>query len=255
MQTRKRIGLALGGGSVRGMAHLGVLTVLEGAGVPVDFVAGTSAGSVIGAFYCAGYGLIKAVEMATRMSWRNIANPTWPSKGLISFERMEAFLIAELGDLQFADLEIPFAAVAADLDTGQQVVFREGRIAPAIRASCSIPGIVTPSKIDGRTLVDGSIANTIPVSVVREMGADFVIGVDIFPSTNRSSWGPFGIGFSAIEILVQNAGGGAKDADCLIAPKLSGHSYVSFSHWKTLFNLGAEITLDRLPDIFNGIYN
>ncbi len=253
MQNRKRVGLALGGGAARGLAHLGVLTVLEGAGVPIDFVAGTSAGAVVGAIYCAGFSMIKAIETATRMTWKNIARPTWPSKGFLSFDRMETWLVSELGDLQFSDLRIPFATIAVDINTGQQIVFREGRLATAIRASCSVPGIVAPVEMGGRSRVDGSLVNTIPVSVAREMGADYVIGVDIFPHAVRPSWGPFGLGFTAIEILVQNSGGGIKEADCLIAPQLSGASYLLFSRWKTVFDLGAAMALDRLPQIFEAI--
>ncbi len=246
---RKKIGLALGGGVARGVTHLGVLSALEEAGIPIDCVAGTSAGSLIGAIYCSGYGLERALEVASHMSWWKIARPVWPSQGFLSFTRLERFLVMELGDLSFTDLKIPYAAVAADIDSGKEVVLCEGRLAPAVRASCSVPGVITPIKVDGRRLVDGSIANTLPVSAARNLGADYVIGVDIFPHFARRGWGAAGIGFAALEILVENAGGGRCCADCLICPDLAGKSYLKFSNWKMYYELGRKAALEKLPQI------
>jgi NTE family protein len=249
LNHHKKIGLALGGGVARGIAHLGVLSALEEAGLPIDCVVGTSAGSVIGAVYCAGYGLEKAIHIASRMSWWNIAAPVWPAEGFFSFARMERFLTRELGDLSFSDLHTPYAAVAADIDTGEEVILCEGRLALAVRASCSVPGLVAPVKINGRRLVDGSIANTLPVSVARRMGAETVIGVDIFSPAIRRFWGAPGLGLAALEILVQNAGNGCRQADILICPSLSGKSYLRFSRWRELFELGRQAAREKLPEI------
>ncbi len=246
---RKKVGLALGGGVARGIAHLGVIGVLEEAGVPIDLVAGTSAGAVIGAVYCAGYGLARATQVAAKMRWWKIASLAWPSEGFLSFRRMERFLVRALGDLTFADLKIPFSAVATDIDTGQEVDLCEGRLAPAVRASSSVPGAIQPVRLDGRRLVDGSLTNTLPVTVARRMGADYVIGVDIFPHFVRRGWGPFGTGFAALEILIQNAGGGLRQADCLICPDLAGTSYLRFSRWKFFYEQGRKRALEKLPHI------
>jgi NTE family protein len=225
---------------VRGLAHIGVLSVLEREGIPIDYVAGTSAGSLIGAVYSAGLSVEEILEFATRLHWWNIARPVWPVRGFVSFDKMERWLVKELGDLDIADLKLPYAAVATDLRTGQPVCFRQGKLAPAVRASCSVPGVVTPVELDGHLLGDGSLANTVPVSVLREMGADFVIGVDIFQSSIHPRWGPFGMGFTALEILVQRAGGGIVQADCLISPELGGETYLRFSQKERLFDLGAK---------------
>ena len=128
---RKRVGLALGGGVGRGLAHIGVLLVLERAGIPIDCVSGTSAGSIMGAVYCAGWSLDRIREEARRIRWRQLASPVWPSRGLVSFDKLERWLVAKLGDLSFADLKIPYAAAATDLKTFEPVTLREGRLAPA----------------------------------------------------------------------------------------------------------------------------
>lgn len=246
---RKRVGLALGGGGARGLAHIGVLSVLDEAGIPIDYLAGASAGSIIGVSYCAGVGVEKIKEYARRIRWWHYARLVWPRRGLVSFDPLRRWLVAELGDIDFADLETPFAAVATDMDTGQPVVLDRGRLAPAIQASCAVPGLVEPVEIGGRLLGDGSLSNTVPVSVLRAMGADFVIGVDIFNASIRPRWGPFGMAFTAVEILVQRAGGGIDDADCLIVPKLGGQTYHRFSARESFYTLGREAALEKLEAI------
>jgi len=244
--NKGRIGLALGGGVVRGLAHVGVLSVLEREGIPVDCLAGASAGALVGAAYCAGVGIQRIREMASRMSWRRLAGPSWPRQGFVTFAKMERWLAAELGDLNFADLAIPFAAMAIDLEDGRRVVLREGRLAPAVRASCSVPGIVTPVQIGGRLLGDGGVVDNLPVSAVREMGADFVIGVDVCVPSFQRRWGPLRFGFAALETLVRRAGGGLAAADCLIAPKLAGASYIRFSRYAELITLGEQAAEESL---------
>lgn len=250
---RKRVGLALGGGVVRGMAHIGVLTILEREGIPIDFVAGTSAGSLVGAMYCAGMSPVVIKEVATRIRWWNIARPVWPSRGFVDFQPLEFFLARELGDPDFTDLKIPFAAVASDLDTGDAVPLCKGRVAQAVRASCSVPGIVAPVEMDGRMLGDGSLADTVPVDILREMGAEYVIGVDIFTSSIRPRWGPFGMGFTAMEILIRRAGGGIEKADCLISPNLGGETYLRFSKKDRIYLLGEQAAEQALPAIHLGL--
>lgn len=249
MNGRKKVGLALGGGVVRGLAHIGVLWVLEKAGVPIDFVAGSSAGSLVGATYCAGLSVEEIYSFGLRMQWWNLARPTWPVRGFVNFEPLGRWLISLIGDLQFNQLNLPYAAIATDLDSGKPVKLCEGRLVPAVQASCAVPGFVEPVKINGRWLGDGSLSDTVPVSILREMGADYVIGVDIFTSSIRPRLGAFGMGFTALEILVQRAGGGIDEADCLIAPKLGGKTYFRFSKRQEMFALGQEAALERLDCI------
>lgn len=137
--NRKRIGLALSGGIARAPAHIGVLQAFQQAEIPVDCVAGVSAGAILGAAYCAGMNLEEVREIALKITWGRVARPVWPKDGFVSFDKLEKFLIALVGDLTFAEMKIPFVVQATDLETGEPHVFSEGRIAPAVVASCSVP--------------------------------------------------------------------------------------------------------------------
>ncbi len=249
VQKRKRVGIALGGGVVRGMAHIGVLSALEEAGIPIDMVAGTSAGSLIGTLYSSGMSPVTIKELGEHLRWWNLLKLVFPAQGFFSFDPLRDWIHNKLGIHQFSDLKIPLGVVATDIHTGNPVEFTEGWVAPAVQASCSVPGFFTPVRFEGKLLCDGSLANTVPVSLLRSMGADFVIGVDIFSSAIYPRLGPFGMGFTAIEILVQRAGGGITSADCLISPKLGGYSYFRFSKRELFYQLGREATLEVLPRI------
>lgn len=246
---RLRVGLALGGGGVRGLAHIGVLQGLVDARIPIDCVAGTSVGAVIGAAYCAGLELPQLWELAAETSWTNFGRLTTPTTGLLNFDPLEAWMIDLIGDVDIRDLSIPFAAVVTDLASGERVILREGRLASAVRASCSVPGIVKPLEVDGQLLCDGGISDNVPVGAVRMLGADYIIGVDIFAHAPRPRLGPLGIGVAAIENLVRHAGGGDSMADCLIAPRISGQTYMRFSKWETLIALGEQGARRRIPHI------
>lgn len=246
---RRRIGLALSGGVARGAAHIGALKVLERERIPVDCVAGTSAGALVGALYCAG---IRAGEMEERIAhlgWREISDLVFPRKGFLSFAKLERWLIETIGDLDFADLAHPFAAVTADLKNGETVVLREGRLAPAVHASCAVPGFVEPVFLNGRWLCDGGVSGNLPSAAVRALGADYVIGVDLFQHHIRPGWGPFGYSLAALETLVRRSGGGLENADCLITPKLAGDLYVSFGKHKELIAEGEKAGEAQLSTI------
>jgi len=182
---RKRIGLALGGGAARGMAHIGVLTVLEKEGIPIDVIAGTSAGAIVGSLYASGKNaaLIKdqVIELSKRRLTRFI-DPALPKTGLIKGEKISDQLVSFLGgNIKFSDLLIPFACTATDIDTGEAVVMDRGSVVEAVRASISIPGIFTVVKRGDRYLVDGRLVNPVPVSLAQKMGAEFVIAVNVIP--------------------------------------------------------------------------
>ena len=244
----KKVGLALGGGAVRGFAHVGALVELEKADIPVSYVAGTSVGSIIGALYVAGVPLPIIRELATQMNWGYFARPILSREGLVSFDKLEKWLIHMLGNLHFADLTIPFAVSTIDLETGEEVIINSGPLARAVRASCPVPGFVTPVWHEGRLLGDGGIVNNVPVSVVRQMGADYVIAIDVFQeSSNRRLLGPLNRGLAAFEILVR--GNGWRNADCTVTPQLSGQTYVRFAHGEQIMNLGAAAMLEKIPVI------
>lgn len=248
---RLRIGLALSGGVARGPVHVGVLSVLEREGIPINFVAGASAGALVGAAYCAGLSIEDLRNLAANSGWRNVARLTWPRQGLVSFAKMETFIEDLVGNVDLCDLAIPFAAVVTDLDRGEQVALRQGRLATAVRASCSVPGIVTPVEINGRTYCDGGVVDNLPADVVRQMGADFVIGVDLFVPNYRRRLGPLGAGSAALQMLIQQSGGGPKAVDCLIQPDISGQSYLNFSRKKSeeYMALGAAAAQRVIPSL------
>lgn len=250
---RMHVGLALGGGVARGLAHIGVLSVLEEAGVPVDCIAGTSMGAIIGSAYCAGLSVDDLREIAARTGWWHVSRPLLSFGGFVTFQKLERWIEDNIGEFDVHDLAIPFAAVASDLISGERVVLSSGRLCTAVRASCSVPGFVSPVEIDGRMLVDGGITDNIPADVARLLGADFVIGVDIFMPALRRRLGPFGQGLAAVETLVRHAGKGSNECDVLIVPHMEGRSYFKFSDYKQLIALGEQATREQLPAILTAM--
>ena len=249
INNRKRVGLALGGGVARGPAHIGVLAVLEREGIPIDYVAGTSAGALIGAAYCAGLEVPQLCQLTRQSGWHTVASLIWPRQGFVSFGKMEPWVESLVGEVDIRDLSIPFAAVAADLARGEVVVLRRGRLATAVRASCSVPGFVAPVEIDGRLLCDGGVLDNLPVKAVRDMGADYVIGVDLFAPDCQRPWGPLGMGVAAVESLIRRAGGGIHCADCLITPDFAGASYFQFAKSAEFIALGEAAAEKMIPTI------
>lgn len=181
-QKKKKVGLALGGGAARGIAHIGVLKVLQHYKVPIDFIAGTSSGSLVGAIYAAGMDLVMIEEISLRTHWGDFFKVALFRPGFISGEAIEEFMAKHIGDLKFSDLKIPFAVVATDLQTGGRVVIREGKVAKAVAASSVFPGFFAPAELEGKFLIDGGIASNVPVDVVREAGAEYVIASDVITS-------------------------------------------------------------------------
>jgi NTE family protein len=229
---------------------VGVLRVLEREGVPVDCIAGTSVGSVVGVACAAGFDSNRLQQMALEFRWRHAGRPVWPRDGFISFAPLESYLAGILGDLDFGELKMPYAAVATDLVSGEQVVLREGRVAPAVRASCTVPGLVVPVELDGRTLIDGGIVNNLPISVVRDLGADVVIAVGLSSPPGGRPKGPLGIGTAALEFLLINAGDDPSTADIHIPIPVWGVlSLVSTGKRHRYMALGRQAAERALPAI------
>jgi len=179
-----KVGLALGGGAARGIAHIGVLEVLEREGIPIDMIAGTSAGALIGALYARERDAVLMKKQSMALDWvalTSLVDLTLPKNGFISGKRVTRLLGRFIGDADFKDLGIPLACVATDILSGDEVVMKEGSVLEAVRASISIPAIFSVVKSHNRYLVDGGLVNPVPVKTVKEMGADFIIAVDVTP--------------------------------------------------------------------------
>ena len=191
-ESRKRkVGLALGSGAARGLAHIGVLEVLEKEGIPIDLIAGTSVGAIAGALCAQGKDASEIKNLVLGLGWKRLAplvDLSLPRTGLIKGKKLQDLLASAIGgDLRFSDLKMPFACVTTDIDTGEEVVIDRGSVTEAVRASISIPAIFTLVKWKDRYLVDGSLVNPVPVSVVEQMGADYIIAVNVIPDvTDRA---------------------------------------------------------------------
>ncbi len=184
--TRPKIGLALGSGSVRGSAHVGVLKVLEEENIPVDMIAGSSVGAFIGALYAGGQPISAFERVLPTVRWRQLTNFRLSLGGFMDNRPMAQFVEKFIGPVDFNELRIPFAAVASDAATGEAYILNEGRVSHAICASTAIPGVMRPVAYKNRLLADGGVAHPVPAALVKSMGADIVIAVNVaLPSANR----------------------------------------------------------------------
>ena len=225
---RKKTGLALSGGGARGFAHIGVLKALVEHDIKIDMIAGTSAGSIVGGAFAAGMSVDEIVVMASKIGWTNTMRPSLSPLGLLSNAPMGHFIQDEFPVRTFEELQIPFAAVACDFESGEEVVLKDtGDLPFAIRASCAMPGVFMPL-IDkrNRLLVDGGVISPMPTDAVQQMGADFVIAVDLmacgatFRTRPRTA---FGMMFQSAMMLLRAASRNQHyQADVVIIPPI-GH--------------------------------
>ncbi len=247
------VGLALSGGAVRGIAHIAVLDVLEQEGIPIHSIAGTSAGSIIGALYAAGMPLSEIKRILLTAKWKDVLKLTIPKKGLISSEGIYRFMDEILPVKKFSGLLIPFAAVATDLHTGEKVSIMNGSVAKAVQASCSLPVIFTPTEINKKPLIDGGVASQIPVRTVREeLGAKIVIAVNV----NYKA-----IEFDQYDTIIKiathlsalwasrNAREEEKLADVVISVNAKGIALYDLSKSRELLRRGRKAAEEKLPEI------
>ncbi|MBN2553643.1 MAG: patatin-like phospholipase family protein [Spirochaetales bacterium] len=249
---RMEIGLALGGGAARGLAHIGVLKVLEEEEIGVCCLAGTSVGSLVGSLFCAGLGWRKIRETARKIDWGDLVSPTWPTLGIVSPDKLEKTLGRILGDRSFEELPVPFRAVAVDITSGEVVVLQDGSVARAVRASCSIPGIFEPTELDGRMLVDGGLMNDVPTDVLREMGAENVIGVDLNADrvVPKRPENLIEIFYRSLNILMYNSTQRAgRVADVMVVPRLEGFAYHDLTRLDELVARGEQAMRDQLAAV------
>lgn len=248
----KTIGLALGGGSARGFAHIGVLQALDEAKIPVSVVAGTSAGSLVGAFYAAGFSPWKMQEVALKVKDIDVADLSSGNKrGMMGGAALKRLVNGFLENMPIEKMPRRFAAVATDLATGEKVAIQRGDTGAAVVASCSIPGVFIPATFEGRELVDGGLTSPVPVAVARQLGADVVIAVDVGgkPTTKPRS-GLYEIILQSFEIMGRSlAQLEGKTANVLIQPRTDGFDSSDFSVRKEMIEAGYAAGQTAIPEL------
>ena len=244
-----RVGLALGGGAARGFAHIGVIQVLEEAGIPIDLVAGTSAGSLVAALYAAGRNGAMLARVALAMDESAITDWAFPGRGLIRGEALARYVREQTGGKLIEQLPLPLGIVATDLDNGQAVLFQRGDVGAAVRASSAVPAIFQPVKIGTREYVDGGLVSPVPVRFARQMGADLVIAVDISsPPDGNATGDPFKLLLQTFAIMGRSINQfELKDADVVLRPRLAGMSGADFSARQRAINAGRDAATAALP--------
>ncbi len=246
------VGLALGGGFARGLAHIGVLKVFEEENLPINFIAGTSVGALIGAVYASGVSPKEMEEIAALVRFRDFARWTVSRLGFATNDRMVGMLQRFLKVKTFEELRVPLAVIATDFVSGDPVVFRSGDLIGPVRASCAYPGMFLPVNIDGRLLVDGMLAYSVPTTPLRRMGADRVLAVYlkahwVNPGPPRSVFDVIGQCFSIAQTKM--CGLWQADADAIIEPDVQSFGYDSFDRAPDLVRAGEEATRRALPHI------
>ena len=264
----KRVGLVLGGAAARGIAHIGALQVLEENGVYPQVIAGTSVGALIGGLYAAGVNTTRMATLLPDINWFEFATLQAPAfnwgdlartipMGLVDLDKMIVW-IDELvgGPVRFDQLNVAFAAVATDLLTGEIVVMNEGRLAPAIRASCSVPGVFTPYRRNNRLLVDGVVVNNMPVRVAQDLGADYVIGVDLLPvlgsgdgSANAEPRNVAEVAMTALFMLARATQIEQTLADIIVTPAIAHFNLADLAAGPALMDAGRRAINEALPKI------
>ena len=246
-----RIGLALGGGAAKGFAHIGVIKMLEANGISVDVVSGTSAGSVVGAMYASGMDAFAMQEKAVALDEAEIRDMRLFSGGLIQGRKLQDYVNAQVAQRPLERLGKPFAAVATQLETGKRTAFVSGNTGQAVRASSSVPGVFEPVAIGQWHYVDGGVVSPVPVDAARDLGAEFVIAVDISSkASGKLPDGMFGIVNQSIAIMGQRAGAEElQRADVAIRPAVQAIGPTDFSQRSNAIIAGEKAALAALPQI------
>lgn len=248
-----KLGLALGGGAARGFAHIGVIQVLEEAGLRPDFVAGTSAGSVVAALYASGKTGAQLQQIGESMEEAAITDWTLPvfNSGILRGDALAKYVNQQVGGRSIENMTVPLGIVATDLYSGEMMVFQKGDTGMAVRASSAVPAIFQPVKISGRSYVDGGLVSPVPVRAARRMGAQVVLAIDITSPPDSSG------SDNTITVLLQTASimGKSinafelKEADVVVRPDLRAVSSADFSSRKKAIEAGRRAMLELLPQL------
>lgn len=249
VKAAPKVALALGGGAVRGFAHVGVIKTLEAHGIVPDMVVGTSAGSVVGALYAAGYGGFDLQKVAFLLEQDSVGDFALPDRGFVKGEQLQNFINRYVQQRPLEKLNKPFAAVATDLQSGEMMVFRNGNSGMAVRASSSVPGVFQPVKIGGREYVDGGLVSPVPVKAARAMGADIVIAVDISSKPKHAKVkDTLDILLQTFNIMGQGLGRyEMMEADVVIQPGIGAIGSAEFEQKHLAIMEGEKAALAALP--------
>jgi len=281
--NRQKVGLALGGGAARGLAHIGVMEVLDKEGIPIDMIAGTSVGAIIGGYYASKkdvksmrplavafgaqrlryfsdftlphFSTVRPLAKAFGLENKSyLSDFTQPWTGIIKGQRIETELKKIIGaETRFEDLHIPFSCIAVDIDNGEEVVIHDGKVWEAVRASSSIPVFFNVVKMHGRNLVDGGLMNPVPTKTVRDMGADFVISVNVLPykaTSDTREPSIFSIMMKAFYILdAKFINASIKDSDAVIEPDVVHIAFTDFQRAEECIEIGAATARKVVPVI------
>ncbi|WP_096199240.1 patatin-like phospholipase family protein [Bacillus sp. FJAT-45350] len=253
--TKPKIGLALGAGGARGFAHVGVLKALEEENIPIDYIAGSSMGSLVGAIYGSGQTIENLIKFATLFRRKYYLDLTVPKMGFVSGKKVKELIKILSKGKSIEELSPNLSIVATDLLNGERVVFTKGPVAPAVRASISIPGIFVPEKVDGRLLIDGGVVDKVPVSTVRQMGADITIGVDVSyfqvePEINTI----YDVILQSMDIMEREMGRYREiDADVMIRPMIKQSKSLVFTNVEEYIELGSQETKNQISSIKQAI--
>jgi NTE family protein len=249
---RPGIGLALGGGFARGYAHLGVLRVFEEHQIPISSISGSSIGSILGAAYASGTPLSRIIERCREVRFRDFARWRVSRFGLASNDRLGALVQRCFDSRQFEDLVIPTAIVATDLGTGDPVIFKQGNLSEAIRASCAFPGLFEPVQIGTRCLADGGLVAPVPTRAARQMGAEIVVGISVgmHDGHRGTPTNVFQVVSRAVSAAQKHqAEGWERHADLVLRPSVQSLAWDDFDRIEEAIDAGASAARSALPRI------
>lgn len=250
-RDKVKIGIAFGGGGARGFSHLGAIKAFEEFGIKFDYVAGTSAGSLVGAFYSAGYSFQEMYDVVKTVRMKDIRKnvlPFTPSK----LDGLMEIVKSRLGDINIQDLKKPFSAVAVDLKSTKEVCISKGNLAKAVAGSCAVPGVFQPVEFENMLLADGGLQNTIPADIPRYFGCDYVVSVDVNKSrTYGTDSNKFiDVIMCSIRILMKsNAVRGYVNSDVVIAPETKRFKATKTDGLDEMIEEGYKATIDAMPAI------
>jgi NTE family protein len=258
MGKKKKIGLALGSGGARGLAHIGVLKVLEKNNIKIDFIAGSSIGALIGSFYAAGLSAKQIEKIALKTNWSRLFSliDINLKQGIIGGEKVKNFIIENIGSIKFKDLKIPLTVVATDFKNGETVYFNQGDVTSAVKASISMPLVFSPVEKDNKLLIDGGFSMPVPVEAVKKMGADFIIAVNLDggyfqqEQVDYKKLTLYQIANTSINIVRYNlAALNVKDADLNICPTIGNINWGKFTDGKKVIIAGEKAMNKKIKEI------